>query len=148
MKFISLITLIISFCSISVYSGQQQFQTGKIIVAVEALKNDSGAVRVSLYNSTEGFPTKSKKALQTVVADIEKGRARATFKDIPYGEYAVAVLHDENKNGKMDLNWMMLPKEGFGASNVIQKRFIPPSFNDAKFVLHSEERILKVHIHY
>ena len=148
MKFIPLITLIISFCSIFVYAGQKQFQTGKIIVAVEALRNDSGAVRISLYNSKEGFPTKPEKALQTIVTDIEKGRARATFEDISYSEYAAAVLHDENGNGKMDFRWLMLPAEGFGASNILEKRTIPPAFKDAKFVLNSEEIKMKIRIHY
>lgn len=148
MKFIPLITLIISFSSISLYAGEQQFQTGNIIVAVEALRNDSGTVRVSLYNSKEGFPIKAEKAFQTVVAAIEEGRARVAFHDVPYGEYAAAVLHDENGNGRMDFSWMMFPKEGFGASNITEKRFLPPPFSDAKFLLNSEERILKVVIHY
>ena len=132
----------------SLYAGQQEFQTGSIVVEVEALRNYSGSVRVSLYDSKEGFPTKPEKAFRTVVRDIEKGMVRVTFVDIPYGEYAAAALHDENKNGRMDLNWIMLPKEGFGASNIMQKRFMPPAFNDAKFVLDSEETELKIRVHY
>jgi len=80
--------------------------------------------------------------------NLEKEGARARFSDIPYGEYAAAVLHDENENGRMDLNWMMIPEEGFGASNIVKKRTMPPAFNDAKFIFHSEERIVKIQIHY
>ncbi|MDT8318599.1 MAG: DUF2141 domain-containing protein [bacterium] len=115
---------------------------------MSALKSHSGLARVSLYSSDDGFPIKPEKAFKTIVIDLEKEGASARFSDIPYGEYAAAVLHDENKNGSMDLSWMMLPLEGFGASNVMEKRSIPPSFNDAKFLLNSEERILKVCIHY
>ena len=123
-------------------------QRGEIIVDINNLKNYSGLARVCLYSSNDGFPIKSEKAFKTIVINLEKDGVRARFVDIPYGEYAVAVLHDENKNGKMDLSWMMLPEEGFGASNIMGKRTIPPAFDDAKFLLHSEERILKVHIHY
>ena len=148
MKFIPLVTLIISFCSISLYAGQQQLKKGSVVVAVESLRSDSGTVRVSLYSSKEGFPMKSEKALQTVVASIKEGRARAAFHDMPYGTYAAAVLHDENGNGRMDFSWMMFPREGFGASNIKEKRMLPPPFGDSKFLLDSEQRMLKVVVHY
>ena len=123
-------------------------QRGEIIVDINNLKNYSGLARVCLYSSNDGFPMKSEKAFKTIVINLEKDGARARFVDIPYGEYAAAVFHDENKNGKMDLNWMMLPEEGFGASNVMKKRFMPPGFKDAKFVLDSEETELKIRVHY
>lgn len=147
MKLIFYIGMILFLCSATA-SGEEQTETGDIIVDISALKSHSGLARVSLYNSNDGFPIKSEKAFKTIVVNLEKEGASARFSDIPYGEYAAAVLHDENKNGRMDLSWMMLPEEGFGASNVMKKRFIPPAFNDAKFILHSEERILEVRIHY
>lgn len=147
MKYICYISLILFFCSTAA-SGQQQMQSGEIIVEINTLKNHTGRARVSLYNSNDGFPIKSEKAFKTIVIDLEKGDTKAIFPDIPYGEYAVAVLHDENKNGRMDFSWMMHPDEGFGASNMMEKQFIPPVFKDAKFALHSEERTLKVLVHY
>lgn len=147
MKYIFYISLILFFCSTAA-SGQQQMQSGEIIVEINTLKSHTGLARVSLYNSNDGFPIKSKKAFKTIVINLEKGAAKAIFPDIPYGEYAVAILHDENKNGRMDFSWRMLPDEGFGASNMMEKQFIPPAFKDAKFVFQSEEKILKVLMHY
>ena len=147
MKFISYIFIILFFCAISA-GAQQQMQRGEIIVEINNLKNYSGLARVSLYNSNDGFPMKFEKAFKTVIINLEKDGAVARFIDIPYGEYAAAVLHDENKNGKMDLSWMMFPKEGFGASNVMKKRTIPPGFKDARFVLDSEETKLKIRVYY
>lgn len=141
------ISLILFFSSTTVY-GQRQMQLGVIIVEMSTLKNHTGLARVSLYNSNDGFPIKSKKAFKSIVIDLEKGDTKAIFSDIPYGEYAVAVLHDENKNGRMDFSWMMYPEEGFGASNMMEKQFIPPAFKDAKFAFNSEERTLKVLMHY
>ncbi|WP_348675736.1 DUF2141 domain-containing protein [uncultured Abyssibacter sp.] len=43
--------------------------------------------------------------VQHVVADLEPGR------------YAVIVMHDENDNGEFDMNFMGIPKEGYGYSN-------------------------------
>jgi uncharacterized protein (DUF2141 family) len=30
------------------------------------------------------------------------------------GKYAIAVIHDENCNGKLDTNMFGIPKEGYG----------------------------------
>jgi uncharacterized protein (DUF2141 family) len=36
------------------------------------------------------------------------------FSDIKPGKYAIAVIHDENCNGKLDTNMFGIPKEGYG----------------------------------
>ena len=147
MKFLPYISLILLLCPASL-CGQPQVPSGKIIVNIKTLKSRTGLARVSLYDKEEGFPVKSEKAFKTIVIDLEKGAARAVFSDIPYGEYALAVLHDENRNGRMDFSWMMLPKEGFGASNIIKKRFMPPPFKDASFVFNSGERRVTILMYY
>jgi uncharacterized protein (DUF2141 family) len=54
--------------------------------------------------------------------------------DLPAGEYAVQVLHDENDNGKLDTNFMGMPTEGYGFSNnpQVMRR---AHFDEAKFPL-------------
>jgi len=37
--------------------------------------------------------------------------------NLPAGEYAVVVLHDENLNKQLDRNWLGKPKEQWGMSN-------------------------------
>ncbi|MNC95537.1 hypothetical protein D3C83_126870 [compost metagenome] len=49
------------------------------------------------------------------------------------GSYAIAVLHDENENFKMDTSIIGIPKEGYGVSNNVKGRFGPPKFADARF---------------
>ena len=48
------------------------------------------------------------------------------------GRYAIALLHDENGNGKID-KALMIPREGFGFSRDAPLRMGPPSFKDAAF---------------
>ena len=59
--------------------------------------------------------------------------ARCDFEGIPAGTYALVVLHDENMNGKVDTNWIGIPKEGYGFSNDAKASFSAPSFKDASF---------------
>jgi uncharacterized protein (DUF2141 family) len=43
------------------------------------------------------------------------------------------MLHDENDNGKMDTDWMGIPKEGYGATRDAKGIMGPPKFKDAAF---------------
>jgi uncharacterized protein (DUF2141 family) len=49
------------------------------------------------------------------------------------GEYAISIIHDKNRNGRLDTNFIGIPKEPFGFSNNPKIKFGPPSFSDAKF---------------
>ena len=68
-----------------------------------------------------------------------------TFKEIPKGEYAVAVFHDKNSNEKMDVNFLGIPKEAYGCSNNAKGFMGPPKYEDAKFLL-TANRILRIEI--
>ena len=52
---------------------------------------------------------------------------------LPHGEYAIAVFVDANGNGKMDKNFLGIPKEQYGFSNNVMGRMAAPSFEQAKF---------------
>lgn len=54
------------------------------------------------------------------------------FDALPVGGYAVAVIHDENGNAKLD-TFAGIPREGFGFSNNPAIRFGPPRFAAARF---------------
>lgn len=56
------------------------------------------------------------------------------FNDLPSGTYALALIHDENGNGKLD-TMMGIPKEGFGFSKNPAIRFGPPSFKSAQVAI-------------
>ena len=50
------------------------------------------------------------------------------------GDYAVAVIHDENSNDKLD-TFAGIPREGFGFSRNPPIRFGAPRFAAARFAL-------------
>ena len=55
------------------------------------------------------------------------------FRGVGPGRYAVALLHDENGNGKADRAMSMIPREGFGFSRDAKVSMGPPRFDDAAF---------------
>ena len=68
-----------------------------------------------------------------MVLRIRKDQARCDFEDIPPGTYAMAVVHDENMNGKLEMNWLGIPSEGYGFSNNAIGLLGAPSFSAAIF---------------
>ena len=69
-----------------------------------------------------------------------------TFENIPFGEYAVKVIHDENIDNNLDTNWLGIPKEAFGFSNNARARFGPPDFKDAMFKINKSEITITINL--
>jgi len=122
--------------------------SGTITVHIKGLKNPDGMLGVALYTTKNGFPDKPEQALATKVSKNGSDSFAATFENIPYGTYAVSVLHDENGNGKMDKGFFGIPKEGFGVSNNPKIRRGPPSFNEALFSLDTSKLELSISMNY
>jgi uncharacterized protein (DUF2141 family) len=121
--------------------------TGCIRVRVGNLRNTQGMVGVSLYDTKQGFPDKPEKAIEG--RSVAAGdHCEVVFTNVPYGSYAVSVLHDENGNKKMDKSFIGIPREGFGTSNNPKIRRGPPSFSESCFTLGSCELALKIDMNY
>ncbi len=122
--------------------------SGKIIVSVSALRNQSGMLRVAIFSQKKGFPANAKAVRWAKASPITELPMTLEFAGIPPGTYAVSALHDENNNNKLDTNWIGIPKEGFGVSNNRLRKFGPPKFSDAKFELGATPLTLPIVIHY
>jgi uncharacterized protein (DUF2141 family) len=119
-----------------------------IHVEVTGLRNDTGQVGCNVYSSAAGFPTDTSKALHGVLSPIKNKKASCDFSGLPAGRYAVSVMHDENSSGKVETNFLGIPKEGVGASNDAKASMGPPKFDDAAFDYAGGRKDLPVHIQY
>lgn len=131
--------------------GQTPTPADSIIhVEISGLRNDKGRVLCALYSSAqaEAFPKKADKAVARLTAKIAEGRAVCDFSGIAAGIYAVSVVHDENSNGKLDTNFMGMPREGVGASNDAKGHMGPPKFSAASFRYEGGRMDLKIRLNY
>ena len=119
-----------------------------IHVEIDGLRNDKGQVLCALFSSANDFPKRNNKAVAHAKSDISRGHALCEFSGVPSGTYAVSVVHDENSNGKMDTNFMGIPREGVGSSNNAKGRFGPPKFEAAAFHFSGDRKDLKITINY
>ena len=126
----------------------QSSQPNVIHADIERLRNGKGNVICALYASPDGFPKKSEKAIAHVTSRIADGRAVCEFSGIGPGTYAVSVFHDENSNGRLDTNFMGIPREGVGASNDARGHLGPPKFDAAAFHFSGGRMNLTIRITY
>ncbi len=121
---------------------------GALIVEIHSLRNDAGNVRLTLFRSADGFPSDISKAFRKATGKAEGKKCTIVFDDLPPGDYAIALLHDENNNNKMDTNVFGLPKEGYGASNDAKITFGPPKYEDARFAVTDEAKTIRIKMRY
>ena len=95
-----------------------------LTVSVNKLRNSIGNVLFALYNTEDAFPDEHyKKYYKILRGKIENGSSLVIFENLPPGKYAVNILHDENKDGKIQRRFI-LPLEGIGFSNFQSIGFI------------------------
>ncbi len=63
-------------------------------------------------------------------------------------DVALAVVHDENMNGKLDTNLLGIPKEGYGFSNDAKASLGAPTFSAASFPYEGKNLELKISLDY
>jgi uncharacterized protein (DUF2141 family) len=120
-----------------------------IHVKILNIRNSTGAVACALFESAEGFPAEFlQHATNIMVIRIRDSQARCGFEEIPPGTYALAVVHDENFNGKLDTNWVGIPTEGYGFSNDAKALLGPPTFFAASFSYDGQNLELTIDLNY
>jgi uncharacterized protein (DUF2141 family) len=118
-------------------------KTGKLIVNIAGIRNTEGDIRVALRTDENTVVT-----TQVVDIDPKTLTAEAVFDNLAEGDYGVAVIHDENKNGKLDFNEVGMPLEGYGHSNNPSKRPGPPDFNETKFGVAGPDTTITINLIY
>ena len=108
---------------------------GTIKVPIKNLQNvGKGQLIVLLFKRTKRVEPKIRRAYKAQILQVTGNSMTVTFKNIPFGEYAVAVLHDMDKDRKMDTNFLGIPKEDLGCSNNAKGGPLgPPAWAKAKF---------------
>jgi uncharacterized protein (DUF2141 family) len=111
-------------------------------VEVDNLRNSKGDVLFSLYDKEGSLPDENfKKFYKQKKANIINNSAKIVFHNLDKRRYAVNILHDENKNNKIDKGFM-LPIEGVGLSNFKTiNLFHKPNFKKASFLLDKNKKI-------
>lgn len=115
---------------------------------ISGLKNNKGFVLIAIFNSELGFPDKKELAVKKIRIPAQAGTISYDVNDLIPGTYALAVIHDENDNQRLDTGLFGIPKEGFCFSKGAMGTFGPPSFQAASFIHKSPNSSQKLLIKY
>lgn len=121
---------------------------GEVVITITDLRSTEGVVRACMTTQEKIFPKcrKDPASHRTVVDAGDSVTIR--FTDVEPGTYAVALLHDENNDGKANRALGMMPKEGYGFSRDAKVRMGPPKFKDAVFEHTGEDQALTIKMRY
>jgi uncharacterized protein (DUF2141 family) len=126
----------------------EEASSNRIEAEATNLRSSKGTFRCELYNSPAGFPKDDTSVVGHSIAKIVHRHASCVFRNVPAGSYAVAAMHDENGNGKMDYNFVGIPVEGYGFSDDPRVLFSAPSFDSAKFTYSGGVLKIPITLHY
>jgi uncharacterized protein (DUF2141 family) len=115
----------------------------ELTVDISGIKsNQKGELMIQLFKTEKNWMNEDK-VLVTEKISVTARKQSITFSDLEDGkDYALSVIHDKNKNGKMDMSWFPFPSpdEGVGLSN---NKFSmgQPDFEDAQFSVEGDTTI-------
>lgn len=120
---------------------------GSLDAGVHGFRSQKGQVMACLTTRPKNFPNCQDDPLARRLTVPTHLAGTLQFADLPSGTYALALIHDENGNGRLD-TMMGIPKEGFGFSKNPAIRFGPPSFKSAGVVIVSGKADERVKVKY
>lgn len=117
--------------------AQQGFE---LKVSVQNIEQQKGRIRVCVTNKKADF---LKTCFLATEVRAVGNQVTAIFKNVPSGEYAVAVYHDVDENGILNKEGVFgIPSEDYGFSNNPRAMFGPPSYEKCAFWVTSDKTVL------
>jgi uncharacterized protein (DUF2141 family) len=108
-------------------------------IRIVNIRNKNGQLCLAVFADEAHFKEeKTCWAMKCNKKDVINGEFHIQIPFQP-GEWAFSVLDDENGNGKMEYNFMGIPREGFGFSDYFLKGLHRPLFKDFSFRLAKNE---------
>jgi uncharacterized protein (DUF2141 family) len=120
----------------------------RLKVEVRGMRNTNGNITITIYpdDAAHFLDGKWKVARQTLKVSLPI--TRACFALPAPGNYAVAMQHDENGNGRFDTTTFGIPAEGWGFSRDPKLFVGPPKLEQVRVALHAGDNPVAVQMKY
>lgn len=115
-------------------------QLNCLTVRIVDVKSAEGTLNVGIYDSERDAFAMDAQLVGTI-KPAQKGVMEFTY-SLPKGNYAVGVIHDLNRDGLLNKNFLGLPKEPYGFSGKATR----PIYKDAQFRLVADT-IITISLH-
>ena len=114
-----------------------------LTVAINGIQNQQGQVCLRIYEDERGFPLAKSSEIKIQCTKITGNYLKQQFTGLKKGNYAVAVIDDQNGDTELNRDFLGIPEEGFGISNnpTVSVKTGVPKFEQASFSLTHNQTI-------
>jgi uncharacterized protein (DUF2141 family) len=120
--------------------------TTDVSASVTGLRSARGHIMACLTMRPDAFPNcQNDPAARRLI--VPASEPKLDFGAVTEGRYAIALIHDENSNGRLDKR-LMIPREGFGFSQDAPVMMGPPRFDSAAFAVGDASEHLAIRMRY
>ena len=112
-----------------------------ITLKIDGLDDPVGEIRIAIFDSENRYMENPSLA---EIVPVSQTNIEWQIENLAYGQYAIAVYHDKNKNGKLDTNILGIPLEVYGFSNNARGKFGPASWHQAKFTVNERTTLQRI----
>ena len=129
--------LLVSLLSIGLGRTVNAEPSTTLTVVVDGIKNKKGEVCMGVYSSSQGFPMSTNDVIKSACVQPTGSTLTHEFSGLQPGNYAVAIVDDQNGDRQLNKDFFGIPQEGFGISRnpTVSIATGTPSFYDASFIL-------------
>jgi len=125
--------------------GMNRPAAGSMELAINDIEHNYGTLWIGLYASEEAFLDKDQAHLEAIKVSDFKDK-RIYLNDLDYGDYAVALFHDLNNNGELDVNWLGVQEEPFAFSRPVPSKWRLPKFSEVKVGLYQSHKTVSTNL--
>lgn len=127
-------------------SPDSSAQIGAVQIEVENLQRvGQGQLLVLVYEEVKRVEINGVKFLRRKVLPVTGERMSVRLLDLPHGDYAIAILHDMDKDLEADTNFIGIPREDLGVSNNAKGGPLGgPKWSAAKFSHRAQQTPLSI----
>ena len=112
-------------------------------LVIENLGSHTAPILIGLYGTKNDFPNEHD-TLKKYKFIPNGDTLNTTITDLEYGTYAMALFQDMDNDGKIEKNFLGIPKDPYAFSNNARPTFKAPSFEDCCFEYSEKENLVEI----
>ena len=113
-------------------------------VVVDGIEETKGSIRLSMFNSEEGW---LKEGIRAETIEAKTPEIIWEVPGLEPGEYAISIVHDVDNNGELNSGAFGKPTEPYGFSNDARGMFGPAKWKNAKFAVKEGENEIRIRVY-
>lgn len=114
----------------------------ELTIKISNIDKIKGEIKVGVFDTDTNF-LKEGHAIKNYSIKVKNSTATLTITDLPKGEYAITMYHDQNSDNECNRNFIGIPKEPYAFSNNVKPKMSAPKYKDCKFTF-SDDKTLNI----